>query len=41
MRNRRRVDPDGKGGGKELGAIEKGKTISIYHMGKRLFSVIF
>jgi hypothetical protein len=38
MRDRKGVDPEGRGGGEELGGVEGGKTIIwIYCMRKNLF----
>lgn len=40
IRGREGVDPDGRGGGKELGGAEGGETIiRIYYVRKKIFSI--
>lgn len=38
MRDRKRINPDGRGGGKELGGVEGGKTIiRVYFVRRKKF----
>lgn len=40
MRDRKRIDPDGRGGGKELGEVEGGKTIIRVYFVRRKKSIL-